>query len=643
MNRPRAFIKRIALATLLLAGTLGNTQAGDYSNVYFFGDSLSDSGAYAPILAFPLLPSNARFTTNPGTVWTDNLGASYGKAVTPGYAAWQTEELPANAGGFTPIGSGNNFAVGGARVSLQPGNLSNNPLLEPSIPSVRIQVNDFLARGPLDSKALYAVMGGSNDIFVQATAVGPQSMISVEAATNAARPAIVTAANDFVAQIARLQAAGARNLMVIGLPDIGMTPVATYAANNGAPNTRQLLSNLTAIYDAQQAAGLAGKNLLYFDGNKLFNAIFASPTAYGFSNTTNPKCGWSTPALGCAAAADGYMFADVVHWSTGLHKVMSDWIYASLEGASRVGLLSQMPLAHSSAQWRAIDARLQEFQNFGTEGQGFFISGGADSAKQDAAAGLPSADGSGSRFVMGYEKAFSAQLLGGVTLGYGHTPFDLGNHQGTVNTHEWALSAFAAHKLGNFYANAVTTYSWLDYASTRNVALGPYNSSERGDTRGGQWGVKGQIGYNWVSGNWVHGPLLGLAWERVRVDGFSEQSNSVTAMTFGEQSRQSLRSRLGWQVAAESHWSGVKVRPYAQLTYDYEHKKEENTYRAGFVGGNTSLEIPMVNRTGGYGTLLAGVNAELSKTLRLGVTASTTIGQPGARSSAIDVALSVPF
>jgi hypothetical protein len=51
----------------------------------------------------------------------------------------------------------------------------------------------------------------------------------------------------------------------------------------------------------------------------------------------------------------------------------------------------------------------------------------------------------------------------------------------------------------------------------------------------------------------------------------------------------------------------------------------------------------MANRTGGYGTLLAGITAELSKTLRLGVGASTTVSQPGARNSALNVTLSAPF
>lgn len=155
--------------------------------------------------------------------------------------------------------------------------------------------------------------------------------------------------------------------------------------------------------------------------------------------------------------------------------------------------------------------------------------------------------------------------------------------------------------------------------------------------------MKGQIGYNFTLGNIVHGPLVGLAWERVNVDGFSEHSNSVTAMTFGDQTRESLRSRLGWQIAAETSLAEVKVRPYAQLSYDYEHRKDERTYSAGFVGGNSAIEIQTANRTGGYGTLLAGISAELGKGMRLGVGATGTISQPGANNAAINVTLSAPF
>ncbi len=245
--------------------------------------------------------------------------------------------------------------------------------------------------------------------------------------------------------------------------------------------------------------------------------------------------------------------------------------------------------------------------------------------------------------VLGYEKAFTDQFFGGVTLGYSNAPFDLDNHQGTVEYDAWALSAFASHTFGAFYANALATYSWLDFESRRNIALGPFITREQGETNGNQFGVKGQLGYTFTSGNIVHGPLIGLAWERATVNGFSEQSSSVTAMTFGDQTRESLRSRIGWQIATATSWSGVILRPYAQLTYDYEHLDDARTYRAGFVGGSSALEIATANQTGGYGTLLVGVDADLTKTLRLGLCASTTINQPDAHNSAISVTLGAAF
>lgn len=621
MGRKSGF-RRQALAAALLCGALGGAYAGDYANVYVFGDSLSDAGVYAPLVG-----ANSRFTTNPGTVWAENLGARYGSSVSPAYSA--------SLSGFVDVASGNDFAVGGARVDAVPGVLGGALSgLAPYVPAVSTQVSSFLARGAVDSRALYAVWAGANDVFTQADAVGGGGSLP------AALSAMGSAASDLTTQINRLQAAGVRNLIVIGLPDIGNTP---FGVSSGA-SAQALLSLLTTTYNSSLAADLAGSKVLYFDGAKLFAALLADPAAYGFSNTSVPACGASS-SLGCApgAAAIGALFADGVHPSTSTHRIISDWVYSSLEGAGRIGVLSQVPMGRSGAQWRAIDGRLAEFQNFGYKGQGFFVSGDYAASRKDASATQPSAEGSGGSFIMGYERAFGEQSFAGLTLGYGHAPFDLGNNQGSLSYDEWALSAFAARRFGDFYANALASYSWLDYESRRNIALGPFTGSEHGSTSGRQFGAKTQVGYNFTSGSLVHGPLAGLAWERVNVDAFSENSNSVSAMSFGEQTRESLRSRLGWQVAAESRWFAVNVRPYAQLSYDYEHRKDERSYRASFVGSASAMDVPTANRTGGYGTLLAGVSADLGRGTRLGVGASTTIGQPGARNAALNVTLSAAF
>src|SRR5664279_5992557 len=92
-------MNRRVLPTLLLslfAGTMAapaSAQLAHFSNVYAFGDSLSDAGYYRPFLAGLNLPASlvaqlGRFTTNPGPVFSESITSFYGG--TPG---------PSNAGG----------------------------------------------------------------------------------------------------------------------------------------------------------------------------------------------------------------------------------------------------------------------------------------------------------------------------------------------------------------------------------------------------------------------------------------------------------------------------------------------------------------------------------------------------------------
>src|SRR5215210_7766412 len=95
----------------LLAGTIAlslftaGTGAAQFTNVYFFGDSLTDAGSFKPVLP----PGTGLFTTNPGPMWTQVLAERYGLTSTP-----------ANQGG-------NDYAEGGARVALNPGVPPNFP------------------------------------------------------------------------------------------------------------------------------------------------------------------------------------------------------------------------------------------------------------------------------------------------------------------------------------------------------------------------------------------------------------------------------------------------------------------------------------------------------------------------------------
>ncbi|HKW81826.1 MAG TPA: SGNH/GDSL hydrolase family protein, partial [Casimicrobiaceae bacterium] len=189
----RFVILTAALAAGLCAAP--GPASAQFSNFYFFGDSLSDAGSFIPVLP----PGTGKFTTNPGPIWAEVLAQRYGSTATP-----------ANQGG-------NDFAEGGARVSMLPG-VPATPPTGTATP-VTVQVQNFLGRGAVDPRALYSVWAGGNDLFFQLGLAQAGLITPADVQTN-----LVTAATQVVQQVGVLHAAGARYIMVFNLPDVGQTP-----------------------------------------------------------------------------------------------------------------------------------------------------------------------------------------------------------------------------------------------------------------------------------------------------------------------------------------------------------------------------------------------------------------------------------
>ena len=127
---------RLSMAATAVALTLAASNASaQFSNIFFFGDSLTDAGSYKPVLP----PGTGLFTTNPGPVWSQALAQRYGLTA-----------VHANQGGT-------DYAQGGARVTGLPG-VPATPPTGTATP-IATQVTQLLAKGPLDGNALYAVWG----------------------------------------------------------------------------------------------------------------------------------------------------------------------------------------------------------------------------------------------------------------------------------------------------------------------------------------------------------------------------------------------------------------------------------------------------------------------------------------------------
>jgi phospholipase/lecithinase/hemolysin len=258
-----------------------------------FGDSLSDTGNVFIATNGAVPPStfysNGRFAN--GAIWLDRLGAALGGNTDPA------------------LGGGGNFAFGSARVATSR-----------FAPSLRAQANAFLSEAPAsgaDPGALYVVFGGSNDIR---DAIGSADPIGT----------VTTAAAQLVGIIDDLAEAGAVDIVVPTLADVGRTPEARQAGETVAG----LASVLTRIFNQSLASDLAGDNalrdinLIRPDFFGLAESITASPASFGLTNVTDPclpASPFSVPSgVTACSNPDQFLFWDLLHPTAAAHALIAD-------------------------------------------------------------------------------------------------------------------------------------------------------------------------------------------------------------------------------------------------------------------------------------------------------------------------------
>ncbi len=261
--------------------------AKPFSKIVTFGDSLSDTG-YAYELTgglFPPSPPNAVGRVGDGALWVERLATM----------------LCMN------LGVEDQFAVAGARTDT--GNFNTYfGLAMLANTGLQSQVATYLqASGPAgaDPHALHTIWIGPNDLFTTLTFGGDMNLTVQQAVQNTAQ-AVVT-----------LHSRGARHILVVNLPDLGLTP---FGLSLGQMFSAQL-SSLTDAYNAglQQALGAleaAGIRTIRLDSARLIRDIVANPAAFGLLNVTGQ-------ASVTGENPNKYLFWDQIHPTSAGHRAVA--------------------------------------------------------------------------------------------------------------------------------------------------------------------------------------------------------------------------------------------------------------------------------------------------------------------------------
>lgn len=241
----RSRLTALALATALALPAAANA----YSNIYYFGDSLSDVGAFGGQSG---LPAGARWTTGYGPNWTNVLSGHFGLQ--------SVANNPLNA---TTSSSGNNYAQGGAvaqtyqAITQYPNTSGSSGSVEQYGPGGTLLIQElpqqtaaYLAStgGKADPNAVYSVWIGGNDVIA---ALGTASSTSGQQLLGAS-------AQYTAASVQALVKAGAKTVIVPNLPNMGAAPLAIYASLTAVQQTVNAqvpgLVTTTAVNNAWVAA-----------------------------------------------------------------------------------------------------------------------------------------------------------------------------------------------------------------------------------------------------------------------------------------------------------------------------------------------------------------------------------------------------
>jgi outer membrane lipase/esterase len=586
---------RSFLAAALAIATAPAFAGGPYSQTYFFGDSLTDAGYYRPLLPASVRPVTGQFTTNPGFVWSQWLADYYGTSAAP------------NGNGQT----GTNYAAGGARVGV-----NTTGALGPQ-PSLTTQMNNYLTAngGRADSRALYTVWGGANDLF---------------AITNAGAPAATTiaaAVASEVGMVTTLRNAGAQYILVSNIPDLGITPA--FRALGAAAQANG--TALTTTYNNSLFSTLAsnGLRVIPLDTFNLLREIAANPTAYGFTNITGTACQPQITAnsLTCNPtsyvtpnAADTYLFADGVHPTSRAHQILSQYAVSVLEGPRQIAALP-----HSTAViGRARADRVANHLGGKPDGDGtrWWVDTRADVQTYDSGNLYDSVGPS----LTGGVDWTRGNFVFGAFGGLGRNFYDFGNSAGDFEQLDGTLGGFAAWYGEKLWVNGQLSYSQIRYDVDREIWLGPVKRSHEGSPDGKNLSFGVNAGLNLGEGKVKHGPVIGLLAQRIDVDGYSENNaTQSTALAYPDQNFDSLIGTIGWQATIEL---SDHMTPYAKVTYDreFEDYAEQAFARSLTVTGSLPYAVPALEFDDSYAIAVLGARTELFG-LDANIGLSTTIGQ----------------
>jgi outer membrane lipase/esterase len=590
----------VSLAALAAAATPASAQR--VNRIVAFGDSYADDGNLFQLLGIPrpAVYANGRFSN--GTNFVDTMS--------------QLLNVPVD-----------NFAIGGAFTG-------NGNINGPGIPGFVTEWQSFLAgggpaafprvSGTFAPNDLVVVSIGGNDARAYERSLGLNPSAAQIAGLIAGVPAqAAQRVTEATAGLNALVGAGARNITFLA-GDVGRLPEVA-----GLPVAAVGTAYATAFNSGMQAplASLANQGVIvnYLDLNLIGDRVTQNLAAFGLQSagacpiacvTTNPEL------------LDRFLFyVDQVHLTSAGFAIVGRYAVRQLEAPLHLQAQGDVALQAATAFGSTLRGRLDlsTARSGGTGGLGFYLDVNAASVSRPDTLQSLSYELDSVGLTGGADYDIGGGVVVGGAINYTRGEADMNTATGRAKANGWQVGAYAGWAGGGAFVEGYAGIGWLDYRIDRTGVI----DDIQGRTDGTAVTAGGSAGYLFDLGGARVGPVVGLRYARVEIDGFTETGDPVLTLNVQDQETDSLVGSAGIEARGTLTIGGAAVRPYVQAAVEREFAGDARTVRYALTAAPTIVnQWVLPDRPDDvYGRVTAGATLDITGGVSLQVNGTTSIGQ----------------
>jgi outer membrane autotransporter protein len=234
----------------------------------------------------------------------------------------------------------------------------------------------------------------------------------------------------------------------------------------------------------------------------------------------------------------------------------------------------------------------------------------------------------------------------GLLAGYSHSSFDVNDRVSSGSSDNYTLGAYAGTEwtLNNGHALAFRSglaYTWHDIDMNRSVAFPGFVDNLTSDYDAGSFQVFGELGYKIHYGKALFEPYAGLAYLRLKTDGFNEKGQTAAALSIHSDTTDTSFSTLGLRASTEFVLGSITATVRTDLGWRHAYGDITPVSTASFIGSDafTVSGLPIAENAA---LIETGLDFKLTEDATLGFSYSGQFAS-GAKQNGVNAKLRVSF